>query len=434
VHVAVIDTAPKARERASSLHGALMAMIIERMTAGAGIQIHTYAGLPRDRDGRANLDVGGYYGYQSDLAFSIADALVDWRAETSASGPLIVNLSVGWDPAAPSANTSLVAEQLGRARCAGALIFAAVGNRHPRACTEGPTGPASLVNHPIPSECAAELNGPLVFPVTAVDHRGQPLDLSRANAPLAALGVDAVVQIDANYYGPMSGSSVATAVVSGLAARTWSNEPELRADDIVAHLYAGGLAKGTRVDASVGHGGWTEQRVVGLVDHAPTRIAPEVTSSKIVDSSLGKQGECRDDCGLDETVHWPDNLSDLRATTSSAWVIPQPDDVVCPTCKIDKNKLVVSIASAYPSDAKDVRVTFWSNPRVTETIHFGPQPLPHEGEPAAPLGLASTQLCTVDRDGTVPRAAYVEFVFQDVTGRYYAVGNAISVASGTPCP
>lgn len=439
VRVAVIDTAPQSRPNARSLHGVLMAMIIESLTMDGAVEVLTYPGLPRDRSGKPNLDEGGYYGYQSDLAFAIADALGDWEKASPGAGPLILNLSVGWDPAS-SGDSSLVAEQLVRARCAGALIFAAVGNRHPRVCTSGPTGPASLASSPSAATCEATgkpPSSPLVVPVSAVDHAGQPLDLSRANAPLAALGVDAVVPLDGRYYGPMSGSSVATAVVSGLAARAWTKRPDLAANDLTAELYRSGLAKGTRVDASVLHDGWEEQRVVGLVDHE-RRPSGEVASDKVTEVTevtLDKETQCRDACGLDETVWWSGMQANLFATTSSAWVVPQPDDIVCPSCKIDKNKLIVSISSAFPTNAADVRVTFWTTRSVTETIHFGARTVPHEGS-GTPLPLTNAELCTVGSGtgGTTPRAAYVEFVFADAAGGHFAVGNAISVSSGTPCP
>lgn len=435
VRVAVIDTAPQSRPNARSLHGVLMAMIIESLTRGGAVEVLTYPGLPRDRSGKPNLDEGGYYGYQSDLAFAIADALTDWEKAGPGAGPLILNLSVGWDPTS-SGDSGLVPEQLVRARCAGALIFAAVGNRHPRACTNGPTGPASLASSPSAVTCEATgkpPSSPLVVPISPVDHAGQPLDLARANAPLAALGVDAVVPLDDRYYGPMSGSSVATAVVSGIAARAWTNNPGLAANDLTAELYRSGLAKGTPVDASVLHDGWEEQRVVGLVDHE-RRPSGEVASAKVTEVTLDKEAQCRDACGVDETVWWSGTQANLFATTSSAWVVPQPDDIVCPSCKIDKNKLIVSISSAYPASAVDVRVTFWTTRSVTETIHFGAQSIPYEGSGTLPL--TNAELCTVGSgsSGTTPRAAYVEFVFADAAGGHFAVGNAINVSSGTPCP
>ncbi len=452
VRVAVIDTAPKQTANGQALHGRLMAAIVREATRDLGaITIETHLGMPRDRHGIRDDQKGGFYGYQSDVAVAIEAAVDAWEPTEAR---LILNLSFGWEPNM-GADESLVTAAIAKARCKGALVFAAVGNRHPRACPIGPTAPAAFSTWTFechesgavakPSSGTAQ---PLVHAVSPVDATGRPLPLSRASAPIAALGTNAMIHDGTNYLGPMSGSSVATALASGMAARIWSNKPNLTADDVATLLRDSGVVATdengipsiTPVDPTVAYGSnWTEQRIVGLVVSAPTS-SPTRLSAKTVVKPIETPLETLDCSVCDETketVWWPTGGKSF-APKPNDWAVPQPDDVLCPNCDIEYDKLLLTRASSYGDPVVDVSVTFWANRNETETIHFGPQTVP-TAEP--PLVLAHPELCSVGRAGSsgpTPTSAYVDFVFSKTsptgTTSYYTLGHSIDVTSGTPCP
>ncbi|MFV8755568.1 S8/S53 family peptidase [Nannocystaceae bacterium ST9] len=455
VTVAIIDTAPTQTAMGLAMHGKLMAGIVQQVGGDADankIHVVTYPGLPRDREGKADLQHGGYYGFQSDVAFAIDDAVAGWTLASRSGeqvGPLIINLSVGWEPIA-AANSSLVAAAIARARCAGALVFAATGNHHPRTCVEGPTGPATFAAWPAPtsSQCddmakdprwfelapsSTPPSEPLVHAVSGVDRFGRPLALNRpgTNAPLAALGVGAVVPFEGRLLGPMTGTSVGTALMSGMAARLWSQSPDTDADAIVGLLWEKGAPSSVAVDPEVAYASWTTQRIIGFVPAEPASApAPLDTPTAAEPADGWEELECKF-CDLNETLRWPSGTSFVE-TPQMAWTIPQPDDVLCPICGIDGDKLHVSMSLAYGSTTKDVRITLRES-SSSETISLGPQTIPYE--PNAPLVLTNAELCTVGRTNRSPTSAYIEFVYSatDATGAtyHYSVGNSIRV--GAPC-
>jgi hypothetical protein len=243
--------------------------------ACGGVEISSQLTLPRLMEpGRyaPMLEGGGTSGYLQDIAAAIDREVVAWESwKKGGDGPLILNMSVGWEPyfggafhtsineAPPRAQAVYAA--LERAACKGALIIAAAGNfPGPPNLGEGgaATDPAyysaailpagwETENVPasIPGEGACvDAGKPLLYAVGGVDGERRLLANSRPKAlpRLVAIGDHAVVR---DYGSPLAttatltGTSVAATVVSAAAAAVWSRQSGSK-EDIVKILYTSG--------------------------------------------------------------------------------------------------------------------------------------------------------------------------------------------------
>jgi hypothetical protein len=126
------------------------------------------------------------------------------------SGARVINLSLGGDQESPS-----IAAAVQYAASKGALVVAAAGNGGPSA---GPKWPAA---------------DDATIAVTAIDQSGAPSSFSQRGAyiDLAAPG-SAVLSTSRGQYEYLSGSSMAAAFVSGVAALLLSARPELTAVEV----------------------------------------------------------------------------------------------------------------------------------------------------------------------------------------------------------
>ncbi len=127
----------------------------------------------------------------------------------------------------------------------------------------GPLFPGAFENDPAPSPstCAAWFDAqsstsakdgspynPLVFAVAAVDQQDEPIRATRraGRPPLAAYGFLVTTRDtmnDASDYpiAPLSGSSMAAAAVSGIAALVWGVRPDLSARRVMELIYESGV-------------------------------------------------------------------------------------------------------------------------------------------------------------------------------------------------
>lgn len=239
---------------------------------GSTRRVESFTGLPHNLD--VNLGAGdGAMGFRSDLAAAIHEAVECWLSATPADTKLVLNLSVGWEPGLGldgGVGEAMIIDALLAARCRGAAVFAASGNRKPLACVTGPVGPAILGEQDIAERCAAaglpEGTGTLLEPVTPVDVRGRPLGTERewSGASIRALGCPAIGSLadDQGHRSAMSGSSTSTAVVSGIAALVWSYAPDLSSEELVALLYESGEALASETPAYIGMGAGQTPRVL----------------------------------------------------------------------------------------------------------------------------------------------------------------------------
>lgn len=178
---------------------------------------------------------------------------------------LVIGLGVALDTVKlardDEAFKSLV-EVLRNASCLGVLVVAPAGNA---TGSIGPLIPAAFetMKAPSSSECqgpiaaaAAKLptsSSPLVYAVGAIDARDQPLQPTRpfAQPRLAAYGMAVSARVgtagERPYTAPFSGTSMATAIVSGVAAAVWTVQPTLDPHAVMKIVYEGGsvLGKGS---------------------------------------------------------------------------------------------------------------------------------------------------------------------------------------------
>ncbi|MDQ2644195.1 MAG: S8/S53 family peptidase [Myxococcota bacterium] len=272
VRVAVIDTAAGTwSDRDNNPHGKAVGTLV-RDTAcldptSCKVQVENYLGLPLIRvmntPGRVvirqDLVRGGAFGSHGDLARAIVRAVAD-NPTPNEPTPTVINLSVAYDsdellatgePDPNDFENAVVLEALEYARCHDALILAAAGNgRVPAIDEQKPALPARWTGRRAldAATCSARYNvtpavsgGPLLYAVSGVDFAAKPLLNTRGagQSMLTALGFAVVREDpDGGFTRILSGSSMATATVSGLAAALWSHAPAgTTGDAIIRELY-----------------------------------------------------------------------------------------------------------------------------------------------------------------------------------------------------
>jgi hypothetical protein len=272
VRIAVVDTAANLWEDPdNSPHGkAVGALAHDTACAGQAnckIAVENYLGLPlyRDQNGngpavvRRDILRGGSFGAHRDLVRAILDAI-----DAAPNVRTVLNLSLAYQaeginesllPARSDFANRVVLAALRYARCYGTLILAAAGNGPvPADPSQTPGFPARWTGIPALSraECLARFGvaryssdtpGPLLYAVSGLDFAARPLLTTRGagQSAIAALGFEAVRrQPNGSYTRRLTGTSLATAAVSGIAASLWSRVPTLSPDALMLALYAQG--------------------------------------------------------------------------------------------------------------------------------------------------------------------------------------------------
>jgi thermitase len=162
------------------------------------------------------LDSSGS-GYYSDIAAGITYA-VD-------NGAKVINLSLGG-----AGSSTTLANAVQYAHDHGVLVVAAAGN-----CAQGGSSCGNLTN-PVMYPAAY----PTVLAVAATDSGDQWASFSEHQpyVDVAAPGVSIYSTLRSGNYGTMSGTSMATPFVSGLAALLWSLTPSFTVDQIANTIEA----------------------------------------------------------------------------------------------------------------------------------------------------------------------------------------------------
>ena len=417
VRVEIIDSAVTRRAADGEpsfgrlAHGRAMGLIVRRLACPAGgdscrAKIASTLALPlvaQPYGVSRDPELGGYFGSMTDLAVAINEAIDDWQ-ETATDHRLVVNLSLGWeptyggafetDPRELSAPVRAVWNAVARARCLGAAVIAAAGNR-----PEGPENPegalfpAAWASYGVPSVkfCHAlgvttlpedySTDSPLVFAVGGVESNDADLALGRvASRPaLVAPAAHAVVADGAKAGASViqTGTSVATAVASAAAAVVWSYRPELSAEAVMNIVYEGGAETGRPTMVCRGEDcDRTSHRVsmCGAVQEACNdgqgrcpQLAPQC--DRRPGGRIARPKNMRDTSGFAisartlaprTTVGWPcegrlhavpgatvENpcpASQIRAVARKGAVGPQPDaPTPCPHCDYDELLSVLHI-------------------------------------------------------------------------------------------
>lgn len=293
-YVAIVDTADSRPPGLPALpsyataaprhqHGLTMALLVEgircpRREAQCVSRQFLAQAFPYDAASVEPLPSGGQRGSLGSLASAIGEAVARWRAQPDAkSSPLVINLSLGWDlrhggelplaheallelaapdPSVP-ATVQAVHHALAWAACEGALSLAAAGNARGSLCEEqGTMAPAAWEQLPAPSldACAAlgvavpagRTPAKLVYGAGGLDASDRPIANSRLGSmPTRGLhAMRAVAAADGGTYTqPWTGTSVAAAALSAIAAQAWSHRPAQSASTLIALVDGSGAAQ-----------------------------------------------------------------------------------------------------------------------------------------------------------------------------------------------
>ena len=198
---------------------------------------------------------------QGDTA-RIAQA-IDWASQQA--GVKVINMSLGCQCPSPAYLTEAVAN----ARARGVVVIAAAGNDG----TSSPASPASA---------------PGVIGVGATDSADRRTSFSNygVNAKLAAPGLNIYSTLRGGSYGTMSGTSMASPNVAGVAALVWSACPSCGVGDVEARLLNGDSVPASQVGKRV-----NAARAVGssggpLPTAAPTSVYPTPTPAPSLDTAI----------------------------------------------------------------------------------------------------------------------------------------------------
>lgn len=416
-----------------ALHGYLLGHLIRDVACAGGppcgVEIATYQAM---RLTSADGALGAARGTLPDLADAIMRAVDDWfpTHHTGAFGGLVLNLSLAWhpyygggapggmeiaatgdpiddtvggemtfswdlvDPAQLPPDVAAVYDALGAARCYGAITFAAAGNATSGPSgTDGPLLPAAWDAIPVPRypDCAsieaplsAETSHSLVYAVGAVDATGADLATSRPGSrpTFVAYGDHALVEPDSLTLEEtpiMTGTSVATALVSATAALYWARDPgapvykvpryvaeyATESGDVspafrqaaqwrYAELGVDGVGKSrlVRPCAVMGLDWWSSEGwscvttpahdLSALLDACPAETAPAWAAEPVIDARCGArttwhpEGEPVTGEPCPDLVGW-DPLT-------APWTAPQPETAGCSDCVFDATTGVLHLS------------------------------------------------------------------------------------------
>jgi len=399
-------------------HGLILGWLARSISTSVGqnpvqaAHVTTGIALPQVDNDVEDLAQGGYFGTRGQLAEAIYRVTAAWRAKAEdATNPqprLVVNLSVGWEPTdgcstatgGPSLQVPAraVFDAITHADCLGAAVIAAAGN-DPGKDAKGnketnptePVCPAAWAQMPAPTlaQCqtfmgndkyfgfmvpfktriaathppAAGVDNPLLFAVGGVDFGRRPIPETRTNAfpKLAAIATHASAGPAGQDLPPsITGTSVATAVVSAIAGTAWAYRPDLTAPELMNIVYATGQSTGQ--NSSFGTTSPTTVRAASLC-HAvrlvcapnPQGVSPACPAQLMTCSyptwavganpplpnsqvtslqDLFKQSKQVQIGSLDDLVNNPAPNELYPAASVPPWVYPQPLRPPCAACAL----------------------------------------------------------------------------------------------------
>jgi len=296
---------------------------------------------------------GGHIGMQSDLAKAITGEVRSWQSEDP-QRHLVLNISVAWDPklfggldkaqlSEMRAGTQAVYDALQYARSLDVLVLAAAGNR--TECSGyGPLLPAAweegIAHEP---SCEKNPEASLVYAVGGVRSDGRPLANARDGGipRRVAYGENAIVAcpVPILHTAALTGSSIATAVASSIAAVVWDSFPQLSPEEVMDLLDSSGdelkVVDGTGREWSREADFWFRAGA----NASPER--PTVHRLSLCTALKEACGRYPDEfCPLDPSScetwdpsepvfpHW---CSSPPSATCDPWLHPQPGDPPCPS-------------------------------------------------------------------------------------------------------
>ncbi|MCH9648984.1 MAG: S8/S53 family peptidase [Deltaproteobacteria bacterium] len=331
---------------------------------------------------------GGFIGLISELAQAI-------HQESSLPGQdrLVLNLSLGWQPRLGGTERKIadmptpvqaVYRALEDASCRGGLVIAAAGNRSSGASSQpGPLLPALWETRRAPRGTQCQRLGlpatpggaasyrPLLYSVAAVKDSAAALDTTRQRGVprLAAFGDHAAVALSQSpgATATLTGSSVASLVVSATAAAVWSYLPASNPFQVMETVYQAGISTGRQADYCAGSRTCPKKRgevrevslctaVAAACGTSPqcapiscptpqpldlSAVAWGRFSAPTIDiSTLETKLEPKPPCG-NETVFYdgkgaapaePCPHYRYPSAALEPWIEPQPEFIPCPNC------------------------------------------------------------------------------------------------------
>ncbi|MEM9384458.1 MAG: S8/S53 family peptidase [Pseudomonadota bacterium] len=427
VRLTLLDTQPSGANpelftQYTSAHGYTLATLIERMICNGAAgdcaaDVRTRLTLgnvcfdQRSKDSACRNGLnGGWFGAQTDLARAIRNEVAEWTNDTTPRGMgeqqhLILNLSLGWNRrfggnqgfnAMPLA-VAAVYSALQDASCRGALVLAAAGNQHGGPNEPGgPMYPAAWEQRAAPNflQCRLQLieqggyTPPWAFPSQLTSQNDRPLVVAiggvrvdnsiifngRPNGgepTLVAFADHAATESLAIPNTPtitLTGTSVASAVVSAAAAVAWRFKNALPTRQLLDRIALSGTDVGREADFCLnGRGGGAnacpnpvpnvrrvtlcatiecvrDDNCAGSYPSCPTPIRLELTGVDDIapTSDFATITDTLVDPGCDGIVTHYDPLQGIPANpclakqyhgiNSVPWVDPQPGDLPCPNC------------------------------------------------------------------------------------------------------
>jgi hypothetical protein len=345
-------------------HGASLVALTHDLACGTTspcpVAIRNWGGLPYvvgANPPETGATTGGY-GSLVSVGQALQAGLAAW---TGSNTKLVVNLSFGWHPVhggdpmdrcnwTPAMR--FLHSKIVDLRQAGALVFAAAGNR-----TGGPSGgsgylyPAGWqalgVDDPLACSRPDGAGGSILWSVSGVDGRGNPLPVGRdvaANNQIKAYGDHATTSLNDE---ALTGTSVATAVVSTAAAIAWASDTTRTAQNVADLMVAGtagwvDLCAGT--DADGPYSGCTSARPAGppvlpnlssvTFDFQQAEaVAPVTKPGCAAPVSVVTKPERTPA----QSVSWCPEDDLFTLATVTPWLRPQPWTDPCPACVLVVN-------------------------------------------------------------------------------------------------
>lgn len=370
VRLAFLDTQPT-REgfpptAGNSPHGYTLANIARNLLCTAdspdhcAAQITTRLALPvinfsprSPRHNEVDTERGGFLGMQSDLAAAIRNEVDTWRKHRERGNSpqhLVLSLSLAWDGklfgglteewvTEMRAGTQAVYRALQYATSFDVLVLAAAGNQKCRPCENtGPLLPAAWEQDtPQEQGCPTETRkNPLVYAVGGLDSDGSPLANARPGGMprRAAYGETPVVTrvdlgtLETTYNGMLySGSSVATAVVSSIAAFVWNAFPHLDSHRLMEILDSSGDPRPFEADFRFVD---ANNRTYA---NAPTvrrlSLCRTLSTACVVPYLCPIQLHCG---GWEPRRSFRRDVATFSQGSCEPWLYPQPEDPPCLAC------------------------------------------------------------------------------------------------------
>ena len=394
VRIAVVDTAAGAwTEPDNNPHGlAVGALALDTACGGdqANCLIHTssYLGLPlyrgRPRDGvqgaviRKDLQHGGSFGARQHLVRAILKVI-----ESAPNVRTVLNLSLSYEPDTDFKDQlaadfhpvdadladRAVLDTLYRARCNGILIVTAAGNGPVPADPDQTEGfPARWTTFPALSknECLrrfgvarfSDSTAPLLYAVSGLDYASRPLLTTRGKgqSTIAALGFQAVRELpNGSYTRRMTGTSMATAAVSGIVASLWSHVPSKAPDELMRALVAHGTPTAILPDFApfpAGQAGPPLGDVRRLTRCSIADAFPALASCSLPSSDASVPGGTVPALppGSPERVAQAPAPFDPGARPEDfPWIFPQPiGEPGCGACSLSLGRLNLAFRQSFP--------------------------------------------------------------------------------------